>query len=95
LTLIKQINDVDLAKAIGPDVTLELGTYKTAVFWDRFSCQEKRFLGLKSEFYDASNKLQYLIAADLSKELVWTEIQEQAPLATLQRILCGPHEVQK
>jgi hypothetical protein len=95
IVLIKQINDVDLAKAIGPDVTLELGTYKTAVFWDRFSCQEKRFSGLKSEFYDASNKLQYLIAADLSKELVWTEIQEQAPLATLQRILCGPHEVQK
>jgi hypothetical protein len=95
IVVIKQINEVEIAKIAPPNLTLELGQFKTGVYWDRFSCQERKLSALKSELYDASNELKYLFAVDLSKDLVWAEYQEQAPFATLQRILCGPREVQK
>ena len=88
IVLFMHNNDKELITP--PGVTLKLGTYKTGVFWDRFQCQERKFSALKSEFYDASNELKHLMAADLSKEPVWSEIKETSPLDTLQQILCGP-----
>lgn len=88
ILLFKYNNDQELIPPTG--VTLKLGTYKTGVFWDRFQCQEKKFSPLKSEFYDASNKLVHLLATDLSGTLAWNEIKETSPFDTLQQILCGP-----
>jgi hypothetical protein len=86
IVIFKHNNDVEFPIP----TTLIIGTYKTGVFWDRFLCQEGKFSAVKSEFYDASNELKYLTAADLSKELVSGEIHENSPLGTLQHILCGP-----
>jgi caspase domain-containing protein len=88
-------NDVEVASTLPALSTLKLGTYKTGVSWNRFSCQESKFSALKTEMYDASNELKSIMIADLSKESIWTEIKENSPLATLRRILCGPNEVQK
>ena len=95
IVIFAQTNDQKVANVFGTGVTQELGTFKTAVHWDRFQCQERKVSALKSEYYDTSNKLQYVFAADFSKERIWMEFSDGAPFAVLQRILCGSHEVQK
>ena len=66
----------------------DLGAYKTAVYWDRFQCQQRKVTALKTELYDASNNLKQLGNADLSQELQWMEFGDASPFALLQRILC-------
>jgi uncharacterized caspase-like protein len=95
IVIFAQTDDHKVADIFGPGVTQDLGTFKTAVNWDRFQCQERKVTALKSEYYDASNKLQYVFAADFSKERIWMEFRDDAAFAVLQRILCGSREVQQ
>jgi hypothetical protein len=81
-------------EAYGPGLSLDLGTFKTEVYWQRFRCEERKSLMLKSELYDASNDLKFITAADLAQP-TWAEFKESAPLGNLRRILCGPQQVQK
>jgi hypothetical protein len=96
IVVIRQITELKLA---GPQIKLapgeDLGTFKTGVYWDRFQCQQKKVVALKTESYDASNNLKQLGVADLSKELGWMEFGDTSPFALIQRIVCGPREVQK
>ena len=91
--------NTELKLDLGPQIKLapdvDLGTYKTGVYWQRYQCRERKTTALKTELYDASNNLKYLAAADLSKELAWAEFGDTSPFALLHRILCSPHEVQK
>ena len=99
IVIIQQITDLEVRSEYSPQLYLapgeDLGTFKTGVYWDRFQCQGRKMAVLKTELYDASNNLKYFGTADLSKELAWVEIQETSPFAVLQRVLCGPREVQK
>jgi uncharacterized caspase-like protein len=95
IVIFAQTNDQKVADVFGSGATQELGTFKTGVHWDRFQCQERKFSALKSEYYDASNKLQYLGAANFSKERTWLEISDGSPFDVLQRILCRSTEVRK
>ena len=81
--------------AFGPGLSLDLGTFKTEVYWQRIRCGERKSLMLKHELYDASNDLKFIAAADLAQGSPWSEFKEAAPLGNLQRILCGPQQVQK
>jgi uncharacterized caspase-like protein len=97
ISIIRQ--NTELKIDLGPQIKLapgvDLGTYKTGVYWDRFQCQQRKFAVLKTELYDASNNLKHMGAPDLSKELQWVEFGDTSPLALLQHILCGSREVQK
>jgi hypothetical protein len=99
IVVIQQITALKVASVFGPalklDEGVDLGTYKTGVFWDRFQCQASKVSALKSEFYDESNELKLVSIADLSKELTWSEFADQSPYALLQRIVCPPREVQQ
>jgi uncharacterized caspase-like protein len=87
--------ELKLGDQIAPGKNLDLGTFKTGVYWERLQCQARKIALLKSELYDASNELKSLAAADLAKELGWMEFGDTSPFALLQRILCGPREVQQ
>ena len=98
IVVIRQNTELKIGNAF-PQMKLapgeDLGAYKTAVYWDRFQCQQRKVTALKTELYDASNNLKQLGNADLSRERQWMEFGDASPFALLQRILCGPHEVQK
>ena len=69
--------------------------YRTEVDRVLVKCGEPKYSIRKAEWYDASNKLEYLNVADSSKEMVWTNYSELSPYAITQRIVCKPNEVQK
>jgi hypothetical protein len=99
IVVIRQTAELKLTSQFPPGFTLvpaaDLGTFKAGVYWQRIQCPERKVTSLKMEIYDASNNLKYLAVADLSKELQWSQFEENSPFALLQRIRCGPHEVQK
>lgn len=82
-------------EAYGPQgSSVELGTFRTEVYWQRIRCGERKSLMLKRELYDASNDLKFIGATALAQP-TWAEFKESAPLGSLQRILCAPRQVQK
>jgi hypothetical protein len=90
------VNEEKVANWRPPQLSkLEVGTFKTAVYWDRIKCVERKFLALKTELYDASNGLSYLSALNQSMILPWSDIREASPLASLHSILCTPQQVRK
>jgi hypothetical protein len=96
--IVVMIPEVELNIAdssFGRGLSLELGTYKTNVGLVRIQCEGKKYTMLKTELYDASNDLKYIGAADLAQQSSWSEFRDDAPLSSLQRIVCGPRQVQK
>jgi hypothetical protein len=87
----------ELKIQLGPAIKLapgqDLGAFKTGVYWNRFQCQQRKVVALKTELYDASNNLKQMGVADLSTP--WMEFGETSPYALLQRFLCGSGEAQK
>jgi hypothetical protein len=71
---------------------LDLGTYNVDVDRVHFKCNEQKMIVLKSEYYDSAHNLIALVIRNPPGEI---PLKERSPLATLQRILCGPREVQK
>jgi uncharacterized caspase-like protein len=94
VVMIPQV-ELKIADELKWGLSLELGTFKTAVYWERFRCDENTLLLLKNELFDASNELKWISATDLSQQLPWAEFNEAAPGGNLRRILCGAREVQK
>jgi hypothetical protein len=95
IVVIKHINDDEIADQFRPAPTLKLGIFKTAVHLERIQCQERKFLVLKSEYYNDLNELKYLSVPDPFAERSWVEFTDRSTPAVLQRVLCGPREVQK
>jgi uncharacterized caspase-like protein len=71
--------------------------YRTEVSKVKMMCAEKKMLVTKSEFYDASNDLVQLTAADPDQNQKWIEINTeiQSPLSSLRRIVCNSGEATK
>jgi hypothetical protein len=67
-------------------------TYRNELDLMSFRCDAPKFSIRKSEFYDASNNFVYVTSADFSKDISWSEFKEASPYASLQRIVCTPHE---
>jgi hypothetical protein len=75
-----------------------LPSYRIQLDNVRLLCAEKKLASIKSEFYDASNKLVYMTARDLTVNITdWIEIKDgaQSPLASLYRIFCNSGEATK
>jgi uncharacterized caspase-like protein len=47
LVIRQQLNELKVAREINTELTLELGTFKTAVYWERIQCQERKASLLK------------------------------------------------
>jgi uncharacterized caspase-like protein len=76
----------------------EVPIYRTEVDKVRLECAEKRMLATKSEFYNSSNTLVYLTAANPdSTKQNWINIDTaiQSPLSFLYRIFCNSGEATK
>lgn len=76
----------------------DLPSYRTQLDNVRLLCTEKKLASIKSEFYDASNKLVYMTARDPTVSITdWIEIKDetQSPLASLYRIFCNSGEATK
>jgi hypothetical protein len=97
IVLVGLVNEEKVANWLPPQFSkLEVGTFKTAVYWDRIKCEQRKFVVLKREFYDASNGLSYLSALNQSMMLPWNDIAEATPFWPLHHILCTPpQQVQK
>jgi hypothetical protein len=75
-----------------------LPAYKIQIDTVRLLCGVKKLASTKSEFYDTSNKMVYVIARDPKIAITdWIEINEEAqsPLASLYRIFCDSGEATK
>jgi Caspase domain len=76
-----------------------LPDFRTQIDNVRLLCKERKLASIKSEFYDASNKLVYMTARDPKLKIdEWIEIKEattQSPLTSLYRIFCNSGEATK
>ncbi len=83
---------------VGQDVTIgNVPRYQIEVEHTTLKCNERKLVSTTSEYYDAENRLVYLIALDpLSGTIPWVEIKDVAsPLSQLHRIVCNIGETQK
>jgi uncharacterized caspase-like protein len=93
LVVIKLNKYIKVADLFGPGLsTLDLESVHTGVWWGQFKCDEQKMVYPKSEYYDDAHNLRYLLVVNPPPE---GAVKEEDPLANLQRILCGPREVQK
>lgn len=72
--------------------------YRTQIDTVRLLCAEKKLLAMKSEFYDATNRMTYILAVEPDiPEAKWIEIRTEisSPLSILHRIMCNSGEASK
>jgi hypothetical protein len=72
--LSKAANEAKVANMLPSQFSkLEMGNAKTIVNWDRIKCEKRKFVALKTEFYNASNGLSNIMAVNPSKGLPWND----------------------
>ena len=92
IVVVKQHHD---HKIEFPNVSIaDLPSFRTIVERAQVRCADHNVAIPKSEYYDASNNLVYLVAIP-SKDIQWMSVNETSPLGLLSRIVCNANEVQK
>ena len=95
IVVIKHRMEQRLSDVAFPSATLstDLGGFNTSVHWDRVNCAEKKVYPTKSEDYDKSDNLKFMMLYDSTSAVF--EAKKLSPFGTLVRILCGVPEVSK
>jgi uncharacterized caspase-like protein len=96
LLVIKYAKDNTVKYLFSDKVTFpNFPIFRTIVERVKFKCNEKKYIEVKSEYYDSSNKLGYIRTVDSSIESNWTDFEAKTPYALLQRIICVSDEADK
>jgi hypothetical protein len=69
--------------------------FRTEVDRVLMKCSGPDYLSVQTEYYDASNSLVHMVAADHTKELTVLHFVEKSPYALLQRMVCASAEVRQ
>ena len=90
LFILKYHNDRKIPLVPGTTIP-HVPTYQTEVDRTELNCKERKLRSMKTEYYNASHNLVYVLAYEYSAKVAnWLDIKSiTSPLSLLHRIFCG------